>query len=90
MKKIANKVEMLYNADPTLVNSDKKLLLAFWQTEGLVLTYEQEHKFMEVATPESITRAARTLRATGNYDIDNEVIKGRTTLFRRYWGGEYQ
>lgn len=90
MKKVSSKVEMLYKANPTLVNSDKKLLLAFWATEGLALSYEQERKFMDVTTAESITRSARNLRSTGDYDIDDKVIKGRTTLFRRYWGGEYQ
>jgi len=60
--KILDRVDALLN-DKRFRDSDKRLLLAFWHTQGLELTPQQRDIFMnKCSTPESITRARRALR----------------------------
>jgi hypothetical protein len=66
-----------------LRDSDKKLLLAFWHTEGLHLTDEQRQMFMEKCTPaESITRARRELRS--EFPASKQVEEERYRKFTEY------
>jgi hypothetical protein len=60
--RILNRVEQLLERQEYR-DSDKKLLLAFWHTQGLELTPQQRDIFMnKCSTAESITRARRALR----------------------------
>lgn len=63
-----------------LRDSDKRLLIAFWETEGLYLTAEQKHKFMNVTPAESITRARRDLKA--DYPASEKVDQERFEKFK--------
>ena len=64
-RNIDKRVERLLLADQSLRDSDKKLLLAFWESEGLYLSQEQKDKFMNCTTAESITRARRKAKEKG-------------------------
>ena len=64
-------------------DSDKKLLLAFWHTQGLHLTDEQRKVFMgKCSTAESITRARRALRE--DYPASDKIEEERFTKFKDY------
>lgn len=80
--KILNRVEQLLERQEYR-DSDKKLLLAFWHTQGLHLTDEQRQIFMDrCATAESITRARRALRA--KYPASELVEEERFNKFQKY------
>lgn len=73
--KVHNKVEKILIQYPKTRSSDKLLLLAFWESQGLVLTPTQQQTFMNLTTPaESITRARRLLRDKypGSTDVEAE------------------
>lgn len=75
--KIQSRVRRLLQRQD-LRDSDKKLLLAFWHTQGFELTEHQRKVFMErCATPESITRARRALREEypASDSVENERFK---------------
>jgi hypothetical protein len=62
-KKVQERTEILLKNMPQTRNSDKALLLEYWEREGLVLTASQQLTFRNLCTPaESITRARRMLR----------------------------
>lgn len=75
------KVRNLLAASRDYRNSDKKLLMAYWESEGLFLTHEQRAVFMSCTPAESITRARRTLRP--QYPGDKEVEEGRYENFKQ-------
>lgn len=60
--KVIYRVENLLRADPSLRNSDKRLLLAYWEQQGLYLSEQQKDRFFKCTTPETITRARRLLK----------------------------
>ena len=77
-KDVAPHVEYFYKQDQKYINSDKRLLLAYWERyNGLILSDSQKLAFMQADTAESITRAARDLRSTGKYTASEEVEKER-------------
>lgn len=80
MKKnnVTTKTERLLNDYPILRNSDKKLLLTFWEKEGLQLTSEQQRAFLDCTPAESITRARRALR--NKYPASPQIEKTRYGL----------
>jgi len=78
-----NRVEALLKHDTRYRDSDKRLLLAFWHTEGLHLTDEQRQMFMEKCSPaESITRQRRILRS--KYPGSKAVEEDRYERYRVY------
>ena len=76
------KVETILKHLPETRSSDKKLLLAYWQEQGLMLTPEQKQKFMKCTTAESITRARCKLKVM--YPATKEVNERRYDLFNQY------
>ena len=80
--KVLNRVENLLKYMPSLRDSDKKLLLAYWERQGLVLTPEQTEKFMDCTVAESITRARRALR--GKYPASEKIEQHRFDRFMDY------
>lgn len=77
------KVEALLKHDANNRDSDKKLLLSYWQHEvGLMLTPDQRQKFMEATPAESITRARRELK--GKYPPSEAVEQARYNKFNRF------
>lgn len=62
-------------------DSDKALLLAYWEQDGLYLNNEQKHVFMNYCgVSESITRARRALKA--DYPASKEVDDMRYDKFK--------
>ena len=81
---VRNKVENLLIGDANLRNSDKELLLAYWETQGLYLTEAQKSKFFQCTPAESVTRARRMLR--GEYPGNKAVEGERYTKFLEHRG----
>ena len=88
MTKLIDRVENLLvhgykTASPQkLRDSDKTLLLAIWEQEGLYLTAEQKAVFMAGSTAESVTRARRALKA--QYPASEKVDQVRYQKFLGY------
>lgn len=82
MKRINPKVEQLLKSDQKYRDSDKELLLAFWEGEGLSLNYSQRQAFMNCTIAESITRARRELKS--KYPASKKVDDKRFELFQEY------
>lgn len=81
--KIKDKVEGMLKTNSDLRNSDKKLLLAVWESQGLHLTLYQKEVFMnQCSAAESITRARRLLR--DRYPESKKVYEQRHNLFIDY------
>jgi hypothetical protein len=81
--KILNKVEQLLKDWPEIRDSDKKLLLGVWKTQGLVLSEEQKRIFYRsCSSAESITRARRALKS--KYPASKEVNEERYNKFITY------
>lgn len=61
--RVHDKVEYLLKTQPRLRNSDKELLLAFWEDQGLCFSETQKKAIYACTPAESITRARRSLRS---------------------------
>lgn len=61
-------------------NSDKILLLQVWHDLGLGLTKEQQMKFLDLPSPETIRRIRQKLQESGRYIADEEVATNRQTI----------
>lgn len=85
--RVKNKVERLLKEDKDLRSSDKKLLLAYWRTEGLYLSEDQERKFMDCTVAESITRSRRMLR--DEYPGNEQVEEKRYEKFQAARGWDF-
>lgn len=75
MGKVTERVEKLLVHLPRTRNSDKELLLEYWERQGLVLSQSQRLTFLNLCTPaESITRARRLLREKypGTPEVEQE------------------
>ena len=79
--RVRDKVEDLLANNSDNRNSDKKLMLAFWESEGLSLTEEQRRDFLNCTPAESITRARRDL--AWKYPASREVKQARDVLAER-------
>ena len=86
--KVQNRVEQLLSNSQQVRDSDHKLLLNFWHTEGLHLTKEQMDIFLNCTPAESITRARRLLKE--KYPASEAVTELRYKKFLKYNGGEIE
>lgn len=88
MSKVINRVEDLLlhgyktASAQTLRDSDRALLLAVWDQEGLHLTDEQKRAYMSCTTAETITRARRALKV--QYPASARVDQARYDKFKSY------
>ena len=81
--KIIDKVERFLQTEQGYRDNDKKLLLDYWQEQGLELTPEQRRIFLDrCTTPESITRARRMLME--KYPASKPVDDERFNKFEQY------
>lgn len=81
--RVHDRVESLLAGRQDFRDSDKKLLLAFWHTQGLELTEAQRQIFLErCTTAESITRARRLLK--DKYPASEAVDKERFNKYVEY------
>lgn len=85
---VEKNVDKFYKANPGLINSDKDLLILYFQDCGLNLTGYQKMVFRKFCPPaESITRAARKLRAENNYELAKKVAAPvREKRYRKFLG----
>lgn len=80
-------VEKLLRDNPSLRDSDKRLLLEVWEMQGLFFSETQKTRFMEFcSTPETITRARRD--AVKKYPASHEVTEERYKKFNDYRNGD--
>lgn len=81
---IKNKVKHMVTTNTGLADSDKELLLHYWEMQGLGLSDSQKRIFLErCTTPETITRARRELRKEGIAGSE-EVEQERYNKFHDY------
>ena len=81
--RVANRVEQILRSSQVYRDSDKRLLLEYWQQQGLHLTQDQRDVFLKsCTTAESITRARRLLRA--DYPATSAVDDARYDKFIDY------
>lgn len=81
--KVYNTVKYLLEKEPHLRDSDKELLLSFWELQGMGFSDRQKQLFLDKCTPsESITRARRQLR--GLYPGTPKVEQERYSKFLQY------
>lgn len=82
MRVTRNKVETILREYPETRSSDKKLLLKIWELDGLYLTEDQQKRFLNSSTAESVTRARRALKE--KYPATEQVNEYRYSLFKEY------
>ena len=81
--KIIDRVENFLKANTIYRNSDKRLLLDYWEKQGLVLTDEQRQVFYDrCTTAETITRARRALK--DKYPATKAVDDARFEKFKSF------
>jgi hypothetical protein len=80
--RINDKVELLLKANQRNRDSDKALLLAVWEIEGLHLSDTQKSLFMNCTSAETITRARRALKE--KYPASEKVDNQRFEKFQEY------
>lgn len=85
--KVLSRVDRLLDMSQTYRDSDKRLQLAIWRSEGLWLTPEQQKHFVEkCSTAESITRARRKLK--DKYPASKQIDDERFKKYNIYRQGE--
>jgi ABC-type transporter Mla subunit MlaD len=89
------KILACYGQDPKVADSDRLLILAVWELEGLAEVLGDRLEafadwFKDSATStETITRAGRKLRSQGLMKQSPEIAQARRQLaeaHRQYWG----
>lgn len=80
--KTIDKIENILREDPRYRDSDRQLLLRYWESQGLHLTSEQRYRFMRCTTAETITRARRALKH--KYPPSEAVDDYRFRKFQQY------
>lgn len=80
MKKVYGITYIILRDVPETRSSDKELLLAYWETEGLYLTPHQQRLFRQCTTPESVTRQRRQIQADGEFPANSNVRQRRKEL----------
>lgn len=86
MEEVKTRVEKLLKygyktASPQVMrDSDKAILLAILEQDGLILNEVQKRAFMQATTFESVTRARRALKA--DYPASKEVDDMRYDKFK--------
>lgn len=84
------RVKQLLEAKPALRNSDIKLILAVWISEGLQLTKEQiDYIINDCSPPESIRRNRQKLQEKGEVQADESVKQERKKKQEVYRNGGY-
>lgn len=80
-KKVTSRVERILKSSQKYRDSDKELLLAVWEEEGLYFSETQKTAFKSCSPAESITRARRALK--NEYPASKEIDDARYELFKQ-------
>jgi len=83
--RVKDRVENILKDSYQCRDSDKKLLINFWFSEGLELSRNQIEKFLNCTPAESITRARRLLKI--KYPCSPAVDQARFERFKEYRNG---
>ena len=75
--RISSTVEHALRMNEQARSSDKILLIQVWHDMGLDLDPKQMRKFLDIPSPETITRVRRKLQEEGKYLGDKEVMEER-------------
>ena len=78
---LKNKVENILKESQIYRDSDKELCLRTWRAFGLELTAEQERKFMDCPSGETITRIRRKFQEQGKYPASEKIEEARYEKF---------
>ena len=83
MSKVMQEVEGLLKQDERNRNSDKQLLVSYWASHGLHLDNQQYKLFMELSTPETLTRCRRAIQMEReDLQATPEVTEARYRRFK--------
>ena len=75
---LVNKIiEQLMRDNQQTRSSDKELMIAFWESQGLHLSYADKEKIRSLPTFETITRVRRKIQEGGLYQADQRVKASR-------------
>lgn len=77
MPKVDKLVEWALREFPETRNSDKELLIRVWNHLGFHLTYQQEQKFRDLPSTESIRRVRQRIQAEGKYVAVDRIRRAR-------------
>jgi hypothetical protein len=73
-------VERILEWYPETRNSDKKLLLRYYDQHGLHLTEEQADIFLSIKSPETIRRTRQKIQESGKYPATENVRRTRAHM----------
>jgi hypothetical protein len=91
------KLAELYYRNPGIVQSEKRVILEFWQAyEGLAHVLGDKlmpflNWFLKANSPETITRCLSSLKEDGTIKLSDDGVKRRQEReqeWRTYWGNE--
>lgn len=77
--RVTQLVERVLRDQPETRSSDKKLILAVWEEQGLYLSESQKARFMSLPSTETIRRIRQKEQELGKFKADR-VVKDF-----RYW-----
>lgn len=80
IKKAYNKIYAKLRDNAGFRSNDRLLILSVWEDEGLHLTTDQQHKFMQVSSPETIRRTRQKIQQDGLFKASTEVQAYRKEL----------
>lgn len=75
--KLTTQIEQILASNLQARNSDKELLLAYWQSQGLYLSHDQIEIFKNLRSPESVRRIRQKLQEEGKYPATDNVKQER-------------
>lgn len=79
---IKQRVENILRASRMARNSDTELQIIYMQKSGMNLSQEQQQKFRELPSMETIRRIRQKLQEEGKYPADAEVEEARYQKFK--------
>jgi hypothetical protein len=79
-KHVSEEVERILEWYPETRNSDKKLLLRYYDQHGLHLTEEQADIFLSIKSPETIRRTRQKIQESGKYPATENVRRTRAHM----------
>jgi hypothetical protein len=74
---LVNVIENILRDKPATRNSDRLLMLEIYAYYGLKLTPQQEERFIDMPSTESVRRTRQKLQELGRYPADPSIKKQR-------------
>lgn len=86
MPSITQRVENILRASEKARNSDKELLVIYFQKSGMNLSEQQIDVFRKMPSTETIRRVRQSLQEQGKYPASETVNEKRYSKFREMRG----